>query len=51
MIADFLNCQLAFEVDNEQKIFLTTEDIRKSKLSTNSGNGSATLDPADQPRQ
>lgn len=51
MIADFLNCQLAFEVDNEQKIFLTTEDIRKSKLSTNSGNDSATLDPADQPGQ
>ena len=29
MIADFLDCQLAFEVDNEQKIILTVDDIRK----------------------
>ena len=36
--------------DNILKSKLLSE-LRKSKLSTNSGNGSATLDPADQPRQ
>lgn len=27
-IADFLNCQLAFNVDHEQKIILTIDDLR-----------------------
>lgn len=27
-IADFLNCQLAFNIDHEQKIILTMDDIR-----------------------
>ena len=29
-IADFLNCQLAFNIDNEQKVILTTDDLRTS---------------------
>lgn len=29
-IADFLNCQLAFNIDNEQKVILTTDDLRAS---------------------
>ena len=28
MIADFVGCQLAFEMDDTQKIFLTTSDLR-----------------------
>lgn len=28
MIADFVGCQLAFEMDDTQKIFLTTADLR-----------------------
>lgn len=27
-IADFLNCQLAFNIDKEQKIILTMDDLR-----------------------
>ncbi len=27
-IADFLNCQLAFNIDSEQKIILTMDDLR-----------------------
>lgn len=27
-IANFVNCQLAFNIDNEQKIILTTDDLR-----------------------
>lgn len=27
-IADFLNCQLAFNIDHEQKIILTMDDLR-----------------------
>ena len=29
-IADFVNCQLAFNIDNEQKVILTTADLRNS---------------------
>lgn len=29
-IADFLDCQLAFNIDNEQKIIFTTDDLRSS---------------------
>lgn len=29
-IADFLNCTLAFEIDETQKIVLDTSDIRKN---------------------
>ena len=32
-IADFLNCQLAFNIDNEQKVILTTDDLRTSVTS------------------
>lgn len=30
-IADFLGCQLAFNIDAEQKIILTMEDLRPSE--------------------
>lgn len=29
-IADFLDCQLAFNIDDEQKIIFTTDDLRSS---------------------
>lgn len=29
MIADFVGCQLAFEMDDMQKVLLTTADLRK----------------------
>lgn len=29
MVADFVDCQLAFEIDNAQKVLLTKDDIRK----------------------
>lgn len=29
MIADFLDCQLSFEMDNVQKVILTMDDLRK----------------------
>lgn len=29
MVADFVNCQLAFEIDNTQKVLLTKDDLRK----------------------
>lgn len=29
MIADFVGCQLAFEIDNAQKVLLTKDDLRK----------------------
>ena len=52
MIADFLDCQLAFEVDNEQQIILTVDDIRKSKITASAKNAPATPEvPADQPKQ
>ena len=38
-IADFLNCQLAFNIDSEQKIILTTDDLRPS------GNAGAKKEP------
>lgn len=42
-IADFLNCQLAFNVDNEQKIILTTDDLRPSgNTGTKKGSGQST---------
>ena len=28
MVADFVNCQLAFEIDNTQKVCLTKDDLR-----------------------
>ena len=28
MVADFVNCQLAFEIDNTQKVLLTKDDLR-----------------------
>lgn len=31
-IADFLNCQLAFEVDHEQKVILTMDDLRNPSI-------------------
>ena len=30
MVADFVGCQLAFEIDNAQKVLLTKDDLRKS---------------------
>lgn len=33
MIADFTNCQLAFEMDDNQKVLLTKEDLRKYSAS------------------
>ncbi|MDL2301040.1 helix-turn-helix domain-containing protein [Lachnospiraceae bacterium OttesenSCG-928-D06] len=33
MIADFLDCQLSFEIDNIQKVILTTDDLRKPIVS------------------
>lgn len=29
MVADFVDCQLAFEIDNAQKVLLTKDDIRR----------------------
>ena len=29
MVADFVGCQLAFEIDNAQKVLLTKDDLRK----------------------
>ena len=29
MVADFVGCQLAFEIDNAQKVLLTKDDIRR----------------------
>ncbi len=33
MIADFTDCRLAFEIDDTQKVFLTTEDMRNAQPS------------------
>lgn len=33
MIADFLGCQLLFEMDNVQKVILTMDDLRKAPTS------------------
>ena len=34
-IADFLDCQLAYNIDNEQKIIFTTDDLRTPAATTN----------------
>lgn len=35
-IANFLNCQLAFNIDDEQKIIFTMDDLRNSNSHENS---------------
>lgn len=35
MVADFVGCQLAFEIDNFQKVLLTKDDLRKSATNQN----------------
>ena len=35
-IANFLNCQLAFNIDDEQKIIFTMDDLRSSNSNENS---------------
>ena len=35
MVADFVGCQLAFEIDNAQKVLLTKDDLRKSATNQN----------------
>lgn len=34
-IADFLDCQLAYNIDNEQKIIFTTDDLRTTAAASN----------------
>ena len=33
MVADFVGCRLAFEIDNAQKVLLTKDDLRKPAAS------------------
>ena len=33
IVADFVGCQLAFEIDNDQKVLLTKDDLRKPAAS------------------
>ena len=52
MIADFVECQLAFELDDTQKIFLTLADLRSpASERPASASPAATPAPTESPEQ